>query len=73
MHEAILRLEVENPALVAKSIKPDLKSSKVKIDVRAGKKTITIKIKTQKISYLKGVVTTYISLVKVLDEASKVI
>jgi len=69
LHEAILKIDCKRPSLVKKSLLPDVKESEhTKIKLKALKKSIKIEVKSRKISYLKAVVNSYLSLVKMLKE-----
>jgi len=67
--QATLKIECKNPKIIMKSLLPDVKSKKdLKIDLKTDKKNLIIKIETKKISYLKAVINSYLSLVKTLKE-----
>ncbi len=70
MHEARLRIECKNPGLVEKSLEPD--SEKATTELSTGKGFVEIKIKSEKLSYLKALVNSYISLIGMLNDADKV-
>jgi len=54
------------------SLLPDSASDKdKKIELKATKKFIILKIKTKKLSHLKGIINTYLSLIKMLMEIDK--
>ena len=74
MHQVQLKLRVKKPNLIKKSLEPDIKTTEnVKITLRATKKEIVINIKSSKLSYLKAVINSYISLIKVLEGVEEVI
>jgi tRNA threonylcarbamoyladenosine modification (KEOPS) complex Pcc1 subunit len=74
MHSAQLKLKVKKPNLIKKSLEPDIKiTENVKITLKATKKEIVINIKSSKLSYLKAVINSYISLVKTLEGVEEVI
>jgi len=67
--QAILKIECKDPEIIKKSLLPDVKNKKdIKIDLSTDKNNLTIKIDTKKISYLKEVINSYLSLVKTLKE-----
>ncbi len=67
--QATLRIECKNPEIIRKSLLPDIKNKKdLKIYLSTDKKNLIIKIESEKISYLKAVVNSYLSLVKTLKE-----
>jgi len=67
--QATLKIGCKNPEVIRKSLLPDVKSKKdLKINLKTDKKNLIIKIETKKISYLKAVINSYLSLVKTLKE-----
>ncbi len=67
--QATLRIECKNPEIIRKSLLPDIKNKKdLKIYLSTDKKNLIIKIESEKISYLKAVINSYLSLVKTLKE-----
>ncbi len=67
--EAILKIECKDPEVIKKSLLPDVENRKeLKIDLSTEKNNLIIKIDTKKISYLKAVINSYLSLVKTLKE-----
>jgi len=67
--KATLKIECKNPEVIKKSLLPDTKNKKgIKIDLATDKNNIIIKIQTEKISYLKAIINSYLSLVKCLKE-----
>jgi tRNA threonylcarbamoyladenosine modification (KEOPS) complex Pcc1 subunit len=67
--QAILKIECKNPEIIKKSLLPDIKEKKdLKINLRADKNNLIIEIESEKISYLKAVINSYLSLVKALKE-----
>lgn len=70
--EAVLKIPCKNPNIILKSLKPDIEEKRgIKIDLKTDKNNIIITINTQKISYLKAVVNSYLSLVKTLKQMEK--
>jgi len=67
--QATLKIECKNPEIIKKSLLPDVKSKKdLKINLSTDKTNLIIKIESEKISYLKAVINSYLSLVKTLKE-----
>ena len=69
MFEATLSFECKNPEIIKKSLEPDIKNDKystTEIETKNG--LLVVKIKSEKITHLKGIVNTYISLVNMLIE-----
>jgi tRNA threonylcarbamoyladenosine modification (KEOPS) complex Pcc1 subunit len=67
--QATLKIECKNPEIIKKSLLPDIKEKKdLKINLKTDKNNLIIEIESQKISYLKAVINSYLSLVKTLKE-----
>jgi len=67
--KATIEIECKNPETIKKSLLPDIKNKKdIIIKLREDKKKLIIEIETKKISYLKAVINSYLSLVKILKE-----
>jgi len=67
--QAILKIECKNPEIIKKSLLPDIKEKKdLKISLRTDRNNLMIEIESEKISYLKAVINSYLSLVKTLKE-----
>ena len=67
--KATIRIECKNPEIVRKSLLPDVQNKKdLKVDLNTEKNNLIIEIETKKISYLKAVINSYLSLVKALKE-----
>jgi tRNA threonylcarbamoyladenosine modification (KEOPS) complex Pcc1 subunit len=67
--QAILKIECKNPEIIKKSLLPDIKEkNNLKIGLRTDKDNLIIKIESKKISYLKAVINSYLSLVRALKE-----
>ena len=69
MNEAILKIRVKKPKLVEKSLKPDLEKN---VSIKSTKKFIIINIKREKISHLKGIINSMLTLVKMLDDLEEI-
>lgn len=67
--KATLKIECKNPKIIMKSLLPDAKNKNdIKIEIKTQKKDLIINIETKKISYLKAIINSYLSLVKTLKE-----
>jgi tRNA threonylcarbamoyladenosine modification (KEOPS) complex Pcc1 subunit len=67
--KATLKIKCKNPEIIRKSLLPDIKRKKnIKINLETDKNNIIIKIQTEKISYLKAIINSYLSLVKSLKQ-----
>jgi len=66
---AILRVECKNPGIVRHALLPDAtRKEDVKISIRTEGKNLVIEITTEKISYLKAIINSYLSIIKTLKE-----
>lgn len=73
MFEANLKFECKSPEPIKKSLEPDAENSEnVETKITAGKGFVEINVKTKKLSHLKAIVNSYISLVSMLLEAEKI-
>jgi len=69
MHEVNIRLKCKRPEIVKKSLDPDVKNSEnLQTEIRALKRLVEINVKGKKLSHLKAVINSYLSIVGVLDE-----
>ena len=67
--EATLKIPCKNPEIIRKSLEPDINNKKdIRVNMKTTKNELTIQINTEKISYLKAVINSYLSLVKTLKE-----
>ena len=67
--KATIRIECKDPKIIMKSLLPDIQNRKdLKINLSSEKTDLIIEIETKKISYLKAVINSYLSLVKALKE-----
>lgn len=74
MYEAKLKIECKNSELIKKSLNPDIENNEtVKTELKANKNFIEIKIKSKRLSYLKAIINSYISLIAMLMEVDKVV
>ena len=65
MHKARLIFSVNNPEIIARSLGADMSPS-VKVNVEESK--LIIEISEEKLSHLKAIINSYISLVNMLSE-----
>ncbi|MCX6821739.1 MAG: KEOPS complex subunit Pcc1 [Candidatus Aenigmarchaeota archaeon] len=67
--QAIIKIECKDPEIIMKSLLPDIKEKKdLKINLKTDKGNLVIEIESKKISYLKAVINSYLSLVRALKE-----
>jgi len=67
--KATIRIECKNPEIVKNSLLPDIENKEsLKVNLSTEKNNLIIEIETKKISYLKAVINSYLSLVKALKE-----
>jgi len=67
--KATIEIECKNPEIIKKSLLPDIKDKKdINISLRNNKKNLIIEVETKKMSYLKAIINSYLSLVKMLKE-----
>ena len=67
--KATLQIECKNPEIIKKSLEPDIERGKnVKIDIKTKDKFLIIEIEAEKISHLKAVINSYLSLVNLGKE-----
>ncbi len=67
--KATIEIECKNPEIIKKSLLPDIRDKKdINISLRNNKKNLIIEVETKKMSYLKAIINSYLSLVKMLKE-----
>jgi tRNA threonylcarbamoyladenosine modification (KEOPS) complex Pcc1 subunit len=67
--KATLKIECKNPKIIKNSLLPDIKEKKdLRIKLKTDKKNVIVEIESKKISYLKAVINSYLSLIKMLKE-----
>lgn len=72
-HEVKLKLFCKNPDIVKKSLDPDAANTdsiKTKIEVEDG--AVKIKVKGKKLSHLKAIINSYLSIISTLDEVENI-
>ncbi len=67
MHKAIIEIRCKKPSLVKKSLEVDRENIKIK----ALRKKVKIEIYNEKISHLKGIINSYLDLIKMLEEVEE--
>lgn len=73
MHEATLKLVCKRPKIVMKSLECDVKdSADSHITMKTDKNLIIIDIKSEKLSHMKAIVNSYISMVAALKDVEKI-
>lgn len=77
MHEVVLRLGCKRPEIVKKSLEPDIKNdesihTEIKVVEKAGdgagKCFVEIIVKGKKLSHLKAIINSYLSIISTLNE-----
>lgn len=68
MNEALLKLKVKNAKKVKQSLEVDKSSN---VTIKAKRNFLEIRIVEKKLSHLKAIINSYISLVNMLAEVSK--
>ena len=72
MFKAKIKIECKNPELIKKSLEPDIKNDEQsETEIKAEKNEIEINIKSKKLSYLKAIINSYLSLISMLIEVDK--
>jgi len=70
VNEVILRIECKKPEFVKKSLEPDIQNSEeVQTEIRTDKSFVELTIKSKKLSHLKAIINSYISLISMLEQA----
>ena len=68
-HEVTLRLECKKPEIVKKSLEPDIKNTEsLHTEIKADKKFVEINVKGKKLSHLKAIINSYLSIISMLNE-----
>jgi tRNA threonylcarbamoyladenosine modification (KEOPS) complex Pcc1 subunit len=66
---AKLKIECRSPKLIKRSLDPDIRNDdNIQTNLRITKKAIIIEIKSKKLSYLKAIINSYLSLISTLRE-----
>jgi len=81
MHEVILRLKCKRPDVVKQSLEPDIKNTEsmhteIEVGTEADKGTdksfVEIRVKGKKLSHLKAIINSYLSIVATLNEIEEI-
>ena len=68
-----MKIPCKRPNLVKKSLEVDIENKgKIKVRMSTDKENLIIKINTQKISYLKAVINSYLSLINSLNKLEEI-
>lgn len=74
MYQATIRIGCKYPKYMKKSLEPDMENSEnIKTSINAKKGYVEIKIEADKISHLKAVLNSYLSLISMLRDLDKAI
>ena len=74
MHEAFLKLTCSKPLPIKKALEVEASNEKnCSVTIAAGRRHVAITIRTSKISYLKAIINSYISLFRMLNEVDEVV
>jgi len=72
MFEFKIKIPCTRPKIVVKSLEPDIKNDKYStVKMKAGKDFVEIHVSSEKVSHMKAIVNTYISLISTLEEIDK--
>jgi len=73
MHEVRLRFECKNPAAAKKALEPDIKNDdEAATELAVENGALVITLRSGKLSLLKAIINSYISIISMLDEAASV-
>ncbi|MFH1623496.1 MAG: KEOPS complex subunit Pcc1 [Candidatus Aenigmatarchaeota archaeon] len=73
MHEVRLRFECRNPAAAKRALEPDVKNDKdAQTELKVEKNALIIRLRSKKLSLLKAIINSYISIISMLDEAAEI-
>ena len=71
MHEVRLRFECRNPAAAKNALEPDVKNDDdAQTELKVEKDALVITLRSGKLSLLKAIINSYISIVSMLDETA---
>ncbi len=72
MHEAVLKIKCKNPELVKKSMEPDIENTENSTtEIVPGKEFVEITVKNRKLSHMKAIINSYISIISMLNKTDK--
>ena len=73
-HEAVIRIKCKRPDFVKSSLEPDIRNNEdAQTEINSDKFFVEIKVKSKKLSHLKAIINSYISLVSMLNEVEDVL
>lgn len=73
MHEVRLRFECKNPAAARKALEPDIKNDEdARTELKAEGSALVITLRSKKLSLLKAIINSYISIMSMLEEAAEI-
>jgi tRNA threonylcarbamoyladenosine modification (KEOPS) complex Pcc1 subunit len=73
VHEVRLRLLCKKPEIVKKSLEPDIKNNEsLKTEIRAEEGLVEITVKGEKLSHLKAIINSYLSIISTLNEIENI-
>ena len=73
MHEVRMRFECKNPAAAKKALEPDIKNDdEARTELSVEKAALVITLRSKKLSLLKAIINSYISIISMLEEAAKI-
>jgi tRNA threonylcarbamoyladenosine modification (KEOPS) complex Pcc1 subunit len=73
MHEVRLRFECKNPAAAKKALEPDIKNDdEATTELKVEKGVLVITLRSGKLSLLKAIINSYISIVSMLEQAAEI-
>ena len=73
MHEVRLRFECKNPAAAKKALEPDAKDDEdARTELKVEKGALVITLRSKKLSLLKAIINSYISIISMLDESAEI-
>lgn len=73
MHEVRLRFECKNPAAAKKALESDIKNDgEARTELKAEKDALLITLRSEKLSLLKAIINSYISIVSMLEQAAEI-
>jgi len=73
MHEVRLRFECKDPAAAKRALEPDAKNDEdSQTELKAEKGALAITLRSKKLSLLKAIINSYISIISMLDESAQI-
>jgi len=73
VHEVTLKLKCKRPEIVKKSLEPDIKNTEsLHTEIQTNENFVEIKVKGKKLSHLKAIINSYLSIVATLNEIEEI-